>query len=199
MTRWLTIGLGMLIGCTTQTGGSNVMPPQEAPPPEVPSPDAPPQGSAQQPRPLAPHPISKLNRLRIELAEEAFVMEIADDTRSRGRGLSGRARIAPNEGMLFVYPDSRELGFWMNECQTDLDIIYVDHRGRIKSMHRMKAQPPRRAGERPSEYEARLPRYPSVHLVQFALEFAPGTIDRLELRLGDTVELPRAALVKNAT
>ena len=179
----------MLLGCAPGTAGLNATLPQDQPSEAGPPP----------PKPLAPHPISKLKRLRIELADEPFVMEIADDERSRGRGLSGRTRLAPTEGMLFVYPEPRELGFWMNECLTDLDILYVDSRGRIKSMHRMKAEPPRREGERLSEYEARLPRYRSVHLVQFALEFAPGTIDRLQLRLGDTVELPRATLVKDAT
>ena len=106
--------------------------------------------------------------------------------------------MGPDNGMLFVYPEPRELGFWMNECLTDLDIVYVDGNGRIKSMHRMKAEPPRREDERRTEYEARLPRYRSVHLVQFALEFAPGTIDRLQLRLGDTLDLPRADLIENA-
>ena len=125
-------------------------------------------------------------------------MELADNPLARERGLSGRRRVAPNEGMLFVYPEPRELGFWMNECLTDLDIVYVDRHGRIKSMHRMKAEPPRREQEPRGEYEARLPRYRSVHLVQFALEFAPGTIDRLELRLGDIVDLPRSRLVEDA-
>ena len=191
MTRGLAICLVLLIGCAPGTAGPEVPVPQDEPP-------VAPSTEPSKPKPLAPHPISKLKRLRIQLADQPFVLEVADDMRSRGRGLSGRTRVAPTEGMLFVYPEPRELGFWMNECLTDLDILYVDKDGRIKSMHRMKTEPPRREGEQRLEYEARLPRYRSVHLVQFALEFATGTIDRLGLRLGDTVELPRRELIESA-
>ena len=197
MNGWLIICLGLLLGCSPA-------PTDQATPaipatPGVLAEEAPaPTPSPEDPEPLPPHPDSKLERLQIEVAGAPFVMEVADDLRSRGRGLSGRTRVAPNEGMLFVYPEPKELGFWMNECLTDLDIIYVDQHGRIKSMHRMKAEPPRREDERQWQYEARLPRYRSVHLVQFALEFTPGTIDRLKLRLGDTVELPRATLIEGA-
>lgn len=192
MSRWLSIGLTLLVGCTP--GNAEQETPTSAPPAEV----SPPASQEATEPPLAPHPVSRLPRLRIEVADERFVMELADDVRSRARGLSGRRRVARNDGMLFVYPEPRELGFWMNECLTDLDIVYVDGNGRIKSMHRMKAEPPRRENERRTEYEARLPRYRSVHLVQFALEFAPGTIDRLQLRLGDTLDLPRSDLIENA-
>ena len=197
MSRWPIICLSLLLGCSPTTARQTAPPP---PPQAHPAPTAPPEDPTppEDLEPLTPHPVSKLQRLRIEVGGAPFVMEIADDTRSRARGLSGRTRVAPTEGMLFVYPEPRELGFWMNERLTDLDIIYVDQHGRIKSMHRMKAEPPRQEGERQSQYEARLPRYRSIHLVQFALEFAPGTIERLNLRLGDMLTLPRATLIGNA-
>ncbi|MBB49093.1 MAG: hypothetical protein CMJ33_11260 [Phycisphaerae bacterium] len=144
------------------------------------------------------HPISGLDRIRIPVAAETFLMEIADDPTSRARGLGGRRTIPRNEGMLFAYPKRDVLGFWMKDCLTDIDIAYVSTDGRILSMHRMKRPPERRPDERIATYEARLPRYSSRHLVQFALEFAPGTLDRLGLEVGNRLDLPTERLIESA-
>lgn len=100
--------------------------------------------------------------------------------------------------MLFAYPKQDVLGFWMKDCLTDIDIAYVSSDGRILSMHRMKKPPERLPDERIATYEARLKRYPSRHLVQFALEFAPGTIERLGLVVGDRLRLPVRGLIEAA-
>ena len=100
--------------------------------------------------------------------------------------------------MIFAYPKRDVLGFWMKGCLTDIDIAYVSSDGRIMSMHRMKRPPERLPDERIAVYEARLPRYSSRHLVQFALEFAPGTIERLGLEIGDRVDIPKKRLIDAA-
>lgn len=125
-------------------------------------------------------------------------MEISDDDPERILGLSGRTTLGRNEGMLFVYPRPKVLGYWMKDCLIDLEIVYLRRDGRIASMHRMRKEPPQGAGESSDRYEQRLPRYPSGQVVQFALEFAPGTIDRLGLERGMTIDLPRERLAKQA-
>lgn len=125
-------------------------------------------------------------------------MELANEPVSRARGLGGRKTIPKHEGMLFAYPKRDVLGFWMKGCLTDIDIAYVSSDGRILSMHRMKRPPERRPDERIATYEARLPRYSSRHLVQFALEFAPGTLDRLGLEVGHRLDLPTERLIESA-
>ncbi|MEC9234235.1 MAG: DUF192 domain-containing protein [Planctomycetota bacterium] len=197
---WLRcLGLGLapgLLGCA----GPGAPGPTEVPAPAPPIASTAPtpiQATPDEP-PLVPHPGSGLPRTRMEVAGVPVVFEVADDPGSRGRGLSGRRGVPPGTGMLFVYPEPRRLGFWMNDCLTDLDIIYLDDRGRIRSMHRMVAEPPRRGDESRADYESRLPRYPSVHLVQFAMEFGPGTIDRYRLRLGDEVVFDRQAMIDRA-
>ena len=125
-------------------------------------------------------------------------MEIAADPPSRARGLAGRETIPRNEGMLFAYPKKDVRGFWMKGCLTAIDIAYVSSDGRILKMYRMKKPPPRLPDERIATYDARLLRYPSRHLVQFALEFAPGTIERLGLKIGDQLTLPAAGLIDMA-
>mgnify|MGYP006153443877 CR=1 FL=1 len=158
--------------------------------------DAPP--SPEKVEPPTRHPVSGLERIQVPLADEVFLMEIADAPTSRARGLGGRLTIPRDEGMLFAYPKKDVLGFWMKGCLTDIDIAYVSSDGRIMSMYRMKKPPVRLPDERIATYEGRLTRYPSRHLVQFALEFAPGTLDRLGIKLGDRVELPRRRLIDKA-
>lgn len=151
------------------------------------------------PTPVEPptrHPISGLERIMVPVGGERFVMEIAAEPVSRARGLAGRETIPRNEGMLFAYPRKDVLGFWMKGCLTAIDIAYVSSDGRILKMYRMKKPPARLPDERIATYEARLLRYPSRHLVQFALEFAPGTIDRLGLKVGDQLPLPVDTLIK---
>jgi uncharacterized membrane protein (UPF0127 family) len=162
---------------------------------ETPTEPTPPHAASD---PTTPHPVSGRDRIRITVGEESFLMEISDDDRERIQGLSGRTRLGVDEGMLFVYTRPKALGYWMKDCLIDLEILYLRSDGTIMSMHRMKKEPPRGDEERLTAYEERLPRYPSRHLVQFALEFAPGTIERLGLKTGRVIDLPRARLVEQA-
>jgi hypothetical protein len=47
------------------------------------------------------------------------------------RGLSGRADIAADYGMLFVFSRKSRCGFWMNEMLAPIDIIWLDDDGTI--------------------------------------------------------------------
>jgi uncharacterized membrane protein (UPF0127 family) len=70
-----------------------------------------------------------------------------------------------------------------------MDIIYLDARGTITAMHRMKAEAPRRGDESESQYDARMPRYSSALPAQFAIELKAGTLDRLGVEVDNRIEL----------
>lgn len=126
---------------------------------------------------------------RITLDGETFELEIAADDASREQGLSGRESIDEDGGMLFVFPNAQVRRFWMKDCLVDIDIIYLDGRGYITAMHRMKAEPPRRDGESETAYENRLPLYSSVLPAQFAIELRAGWLDELDLEVDQRVDL----------
>ena len=125
----------------------------------------------------------------IVIAGEKFRLEIAANEPAREKGLMGRDHIDPNGGMLFIYPQPKELSFWMANCIIDIDILFLDAKGRIVATHKMKAEAPRKSGESQDEYEARLKRYESKRLAQFAIELKAGTIDRLKLKPGQMIEM----------
>lgn len=59
----------------------------------------------------------------IDLTE--WDLEIADTLPARQAGLSGRASLGDNAGMLFVFPASGRHAFWMKDMRFSLDIIWI--------------------------------------------------------------------------
>lgn len=126
---------------------------------------------------------------RIVIAGQTFQLEIASDTDSITLGLMNRKTIPPGTGMIFIFPDAQVRGFWMKNCLTDIDLIYLDPRGFVTSIHRMKAESLHRDDETVSQYERRLKTYSSGRSSQFAIELPSGSLDQLNVRFEDKIEL----------
>jgi hypothetical protein len=58
-------------------------------------------------------------------------IEFADTSLERERGLSGRAVLPDDYGMLFVFPEPDLYGFWMKDMLVPIDIIWVNADGTI--------------------------------------------------------------------
>jgi uncharacterized membrane protein (UPF0127 family) len=130
---------------------------------------------------------------RVVIGGHPFELEVSADPASRELGLMHRTSIDEHGGMLFIFPDSgvQVQGFWMKNCLVDMDILYLDPRGKITAMHRMKAQPLRAAGETEAAYEARIREhsYSSGYPAQFAIELKSGWLDQLNLKVEDQLPL----------
>ncbi len=135
---------------------------------------------------------------KVVIGAETFRLEIAADPKSRIRGLMQRTKIQDHGGMLFVFRKSMRRSFWMKNCLVDIDLVFLDRRGRIVTLHKMKVQPPRRKNESEGAYHRRLKSYPSHRRSQFAIELKAGSIDRLKLKQGKSIELDFKKLKKLA-
>jgi uncharacterized membrane protein (UPF0127 family) len=88
-------------------------------------------------------------------------LEVAADPPSRTRGLSGRRSVAPNTGMVFLYPVDTTGGFWMKDTLVPLSIAFVASNGQVVSTNEMvpcQADPcPVYQPPRPYRYAVELP------------------------------------------
>lgn len=127
----------------------------------------------------------------VRIKGEEFQLRLSVDDVSRERGLKHETSIPDHGGMLFIFPDGKVgmQSFWMHECLVDMDLMFLDRRGIVTATHRMKVEPARREGESETAYQQRLRKYPSGYPAQFAIELKAGTLDRLNIRVDDRLEL----------
>jgi uncharacterized membrane protein (UPF0127 family) len=53
-------------------------------------------------------------------------IELADDVLSRTRGLSGRESLSGGSGLLFVFAELGQPGFWMKDMNFPIDILWFN-------------------------------------------------------------------------
>jgi hypothetical protein len=68
---------------------------------------------------------------RIEVGGHAVTAELAVTVDQRARGLMHRESMAHDDGMLFIYPDSRPRSFWMKDTKLPLSIAFIAPDGKI--------------------------------------------------------------------
>lgn len=69
---------------------------------------------------------STLKTIPLTIKDQTFTIEVADKDKTRMQGLSGRADLAPDHGMLFVFAQPAKLVFWMPDMHFSIDIIWID-------------------------------------------------------------------------
>lgn len=104
-------------------------------------------------------------------------VEIADNPAERTQGLSDRASLPADNGMLFVFADKRVRSFWMKNMHFPLDIIWVDG---DKIIGINKNLPPE--GETPANH------YQSPGAADYVLEVNAGWADEHGVEAGDVMK-----------
>ena len=59
------------------------------------------------------------------------LLALASTDEQRIKGLSGLGKLNENEGMLFIFDKPSKQGFWMNEMNFPIDIIWLDSGSRV--------------------------------------------------------------------
>ncbi|MGE0280236.1 MAG: DUF192 domain-containing protein [Rhizobiaceae bacterium] len=109
--------------------------------------------------------------------EHAFKIEIADDQAERTAGLMYRNFLPENQGMLFIFEQTQQVGFWMKDTPLPLDLIFIDEGGRVAGIREGK----------PLSEALISPGVP----VRFVLELKKGTAAKAGIEDGDVIRHPR--------
>jgi uncharacterized membrane protein (UPF0127 family) len=119
----------------------------------------------------------------IELGGEAFDLELALTREQQYQGLSDRASIADDGGMLFVFESAARRTFVMRRCLVPIDIAFISPAGTVTAAYAMAVEPYDRPDVLLKPYRSRYP-------AQYVIEVKGGTWQRIGLEAGDRVVLP---------
>lgn len=125
-------------------------------------------------------PASSLPTVKTEIVSAdgrslgVFSVEVAATDEERAKGLMFRRELGPQRGMLFLFPQERQLSFWMKNTLIPLDIVFVSRDWRVVGVVENAT---------PLSEESRGVPQPS----QYVLEFIGGTAARLGIGVGATV------------
>jgi len=115
--------------------------------------------------------------------ERSFTIEIADDSSERSRGLMFREDMDDDRGMLFVFEQTQQVGFWMENTPMPLDLIFIGEDGRVRGI--LPGEPFSRASISPGEP------------VRFVLEVKAGIAAEAGIDNGDLMRHPVIGAVSN--
>lgn len=101
-------------------------------------------------------------------------IEIADNDYETQTGLMYRNSMESNQGMLFIFEDSRPRYFYMKNTHIPLDLIYINENRKIVSTQ-LNAKP----------YDETS--LPSNSNAKYVLEVNAGLFDQWNLKVGDSI------------
>ena len=70
----------------------------------------------------------------VQVGGKTVRVTVADTPETRQKGLGGRNSLAPDEGMLFIFPQDGEYGFWMKDMKFPIDILWLSSARRVVYM-----------------------------------------------------------------
>lgn len=121
----------------------------------------------------------------VKIGSLRFTVEVAKTENERKTGLSGRASINKDKGMLFVFVDQDvRPRFWMKGMEFPIDIIWIDNGKVVQISENL----PILLKELPDD---KIPFYVPHQVIDYVLEVNAGTAKIEGIKVGDSVELPQ--------
>lgn len=64
--------------------------------------------------------------MKVKIGNKEYKVKIASTDEEKAKGLQGVESLPEDEGMLFIYEEPQTVGFWMEDTEIPLDIIFID-------------------------------------------------------------------------
>jgi len=120
----------------------------------------------------------------MKIGSRTFYLEVATTDGQREKGLMERDSLPDDQGMIFVFPEDKEVkyGFWMKNTRFPLDILYIDRAGVIVTIRQMVPYDRKTtSSDKPYRY---------------AIELNRGAAESAGVKVGDRLTIPPQALAK---
>lgn len=131
---------------------------------------------------FSPEP-QKLTSVNAALGNNSLQLMLARTNYERAKGLMFYEELASSTGMLFVFEEPHKMSFWMMNTRIPLDLIFFSEDLTVTEW--VKNMVP---GYGKPAY--RLPHYASKDKAKYALELKAGSIEELNIKIGDKLEIP---------
>lgn len=125
-------------------------------------------------------PIKPVNSVTIN--DKKVIVDIADTPATREQGLSGRPNLDGDVGMVFIFPQSEILTFWMKDMNFALDIIWLND-GKVVGISE-NVPPPGQTNGVPKIVSS------GVNANQ-VLEVNAGFAQQHDIKIGDTMTIQK--------
>jgi len=112
----------------------------------------------------------------LKIAGQKIKIELVSTPSKLAQGLSGRAGLKENEGMLFVFEQAGNYSFWMKDMKFSIDIIWLSEDKKVVYLKK----------------DARPESFPEMYGLKvnakYVLEVISGFSEKYNLKVGDKVE-----------
>ena len=115
----------------------------------------------------------------VRLGNKTFTLEVAANEANRERGLMRRDDMPADHGMIFVFTEPSDVGFYMKNTRIPLDIVFLAEDGSVISIKQMK----------PFDLSTTRADGPA----KWAIELNKDAAAAAGLKVGDKVQIPEAA------
>ena len=117
---------------------------------------------------------------QVTVKDLVIKVKIADEPKEQQTGLADNSSLALDEGMMFVFDQSKRNTFWMKDMKFAIDIIWIDDQKKIVDI--APNVPPE-----PNKGEKELTRYKPKSDAKYVLEINAGLSALHNLQIGDQV------------
>lgn len=111
--------------------------------------------------------------ITLKAGKQTIRAEVAATESTRQTGMMWRTTMGKNDGMLFVFTQPGYYAMWMRNTLIDLSVAYMDDKGKIVSIHEMKAHDETT--------------HQSAGPVIYALEMNARWFERNNIKVGDVI------------
>ena len=121
--------------------------------------------------------------VNVKIKDTDYKLEIASTPAQKAKGLSGRSSLCPQCGMLFIFSSDAIQTFWMKDTLIPLDMIFLDSKGTVVTIHTARPEPGLPLHE--------LTTYSSTAPARYVIELNANQSQKIGLNVGDTISLPQ--------